>query len=106
MAKRFCDLGIQLDSGSEMYDCEQMSITDIVNTEIEVMEYTPKVTTRYGDNRYVIHFKYTDRNKDAKFFTTAKDIKEALGKAKKDDFPFLTVIKCKRAGNGKRYYFT
>ena len=106
MAKRFCDLGIQLDSGSDMYDCEQVSITDIVNMEIEVIEYTTKVTTRYGDNRYVIHFKYTDRNEDAKFFTTAKLIKGALDKAKKDDFPFLTVIKCKRAGKGTCYYFT
>lgn len=106
MAKRYSDLGIQLDSASEMYNCKQVSITDIVNTEIEVVEYTPDVKTQYGDNRYVIHFWYTDRNEDAKFFTNAKLIKEALGKIKKEDFPFTTVIKSSRCGNGKQYYFT
>lgn len=106
MAKRFADLGIQLDSESDMYDCGQVSIASILNMEIEVMEYTTKVTTKYGENRYVVHFKYMDRDEDAKFFTTAKLIKGALDKAKKDDFPFTAIIKCKRGGKGTRYYFT
>ena len=38
MAKRFADLGIKLDNERKIFNREQVSITDILNTEIEVID--------------------------------------------------------------------
>lgn len=106
MAKRFSDLKISLPDDKKIFNCPQISITDILNTEIEVTDYLPDVKTKHGEGRYLVQFKYVATGETAKFFTAATNIKAALDQIEKDDFPFITVIKAIKCGTGKIYQFT
>lgn len=106
MARRFAELGIKVDDGRKMFDCPQVSITDILNTEIEITDYAPGVTTKHGEGRYVVRFADTATGEEGKFFTNAAPLKNALDKVQKEDFPFLTVIRAAKCGDGKTYRFT
>lgn len=37
--KRFSDLGVTVDDGSNIFQVQQVSITDILNSEIEVLDF-------------------------------------------------------------------
>ena len=48
MAKRFSELGIQQADSDKIFNCQQVSITDILNSEIEVIGFLPNVKTKHG----------------------------------------------------------
>lgn len=106
MAKRFSELGVKLPNERKIFDCPKVSITDIINTEIEVIDYLPEVKTSLGEGRYLVHCRVPSEERNVKFFTTAQNIKAALDQIDKADFPFLATIKAVRCGNGKFYKFT
>lgn len=89
-----------------IFPVQQVSITDLLNCEIEVLDYEAGVKTQHGDNRYIVKVRQDDI--ECKFFTNSTLIKEALDKIPKQNFPFVTTIKVKKlgSGNGKMYYFT
>ena len=99
-------MGVSVEAGSNIFPVQQVSITDILNSEIEVQDYEAGVRTQHGDNRYVVKIKAD--GKECKFFTNSTPIKEALGKIPHENFPFITVIRAKKLGmgNSKMYYFT
>lgn len=105
MAKRFSELGIQVDDRT-IFNCQQVSITDILNSEIEVLGFLPDVKTKHGEGRCLIHFRNTDDGFEDKFFTNSTTLKSALAQVNEEDFPFITVIKAVKCGNGKIYQFT
>lgn len=102
--KRFADLGIAQDDG-KMYDCRSVSVAEIVNSEIEVIDFALGVTTKYGDGRAVVHFRHASTGEDGKFFTACRCLLRALGQVHEADLPFLTTIKCNKYGRARRYYF-
>lgn len=104
--RRFSELGVSVEAGSNIFQVQQVSITDILNSEIEVLDYEAGVRTQHGENRYVVKIKAD--GKECKFFTNSTTIKEALGKIPHENFPFITVIRAKKLGmgNSKMYYFT
>lgn len=104
--RRFSELGVSVEAGSNIFQVQQVSITDILNSEIEVLDYEAGVRTQHGENRYVVKIKAD--GKECKFFTNSTPIKEALGKIPHEKFPFITVIRAKKLGmgNSKMYYFT
>ena len=104
--KRFSDLGVTVDAGSNIFQVQQVSITDILNSEIEVLDFESGVRTQHGENRYVV--KINSDGRECKFFTNSTPIKEALEKIPHTEFPFLTTIRAKKlgVGNSKMYYFT
>ncbi len=106
MAKRLSDLGVQMPEDRKVFNCQQVSITDILNTEIEVIAFLLNVKTKHGEGRYLVHFRNIETGAEAKFFTAASDIKFALDQVSKDDFPFITTIKAIKCGTGKIYQFT
>lgn len=106
MAKRFSELGVKIPNERKIFDCEKVSITDIINTEIEVHDYLPEVKTSLGEGRYLVHCRLIAENKFVKFFTTAQNIKAALDLISKEDFPFVATIKAAKCGSGKFYKFT
>ena len=55
--KRFSDLGVTVDAGSNIFQVQQVSITDILNSEIEVLDFESGVRTQHGENRYVVKIK-------------------------------------------------
>ncbi|MDR2919711.1 MAG: hypothetical protein LBV72_10160 [Tannerella sp.] len=104
--KRFSDFGIDTMSDRNIFQVPITSITDIINCEIEVLDYEAGIKTQHGENRYIV--KILHEGLECKFFTNAVPIKEALDRIPKSDFPFATVIKQQKfgSGNNKTYYFT
>lgn len=104
--KRFSELGVKMPEQDKVFNVQQVSITDIINTEIEVIDYIPDVKTKHGDGRCLIRFRYPETGNEAKFFTASANIKIALEQISKEDFPFSTIIKAVKLGNSKTYQFT
>lgn len=105
--KRFSDFGIKpANSDKAIFEVPQISITDILNCEIEVFDFQSGIKTKHGENRYIVKIKYDGT--EYKFFTDAKPIKDVLDQIPKENFPFITVIKQKKFGSGsiKTYEFT
>lgn len=102
---KFSDFGIKTGGDRTIFEVPQISISDVINCEIEVLDFTPNVKTSHGDDRYIVKVRHDDR--ECKFFTAASQIKEALDKIPKEKFPFCTTIKQQRFGStGKTYFFT
>lgn len=101
---RFSDLGIAPVEDKKIFDCNQVSISEILNCEIEVLDFIANVKTQHGGDRYFVKFQHD--GKEGKFFTNSSAIKSALDQIPKDKFPFTTIIKCTKMGNGKLYQFT
>ena len=104
--KKFADFGINTLNDKTVFAVPQVSITEVFNCEIAVLDFEKDVKTRHGEGRYVV--KFLKDNIEQKFFTNAAPIKEALDKVNKQDFPFTTTIKQQRFGSGsvKTFYFT
>ncbi|MCW0484081.1 hypothetical protein [Gaoshiqia sediminis] len=96
----FADLGIEIEP--EGYTEEKISINDIVNVEIEVIDFRRDVATKNGE-RYVVRINYESRARI--FFTQSKRIIAAL-ENEKIKFPFRTTIKTYKAGEKRGYMFT
>ena len=104
--KKFSELGIIVETNKNIYNVPKISLEEIVNCEIQILEFQPNVKTKFGEDRYVVKVKHDKIDK--KFFTNSSIIKEILDKINPEDFPFLTVIKQQRfdKGSGKTFYFT
>jgi len=102
--KSFSELAIAPLETKNMFVVPIVSIEDVVNFEIEVLDFVPGVETKYGKERCVLKIRY--EGKECKFFTNASPIKDALSKVPKEEFPFSAVIKQQRFGNKKTFYFT
>lgn len=102
--KRFGDLGIQQVDDRKIFNCPQVSISDVINCEIEVVDFIPNMKTPHGDGRCLVQ--YRQNGKEGKFFTNSSAIKSVLEQIPKTEFPFITTIRCTKCGNGKIYQFT
>jgi hypothetical protein len=104
--KRFSELGITQQDSRKIFNCQQVSITDVLNSEIEVLDFLPNVKTAHGEGRYLIHYRISESGEEGKFFTNSQALKSCLDQVKDGDLPFLTVIKATKCGKGKVYQFT
>lgn len=95
----FAELGIDF---KDEFTEEKISINDIVNVEIEVIDFRREVETRNGP-RYVVKINIEGRTRI--FFTQSKRIIAAL-ESEKIKFPFRTIIKTFKAGDKRGYMFT
>lgn len=103
--KKFADLGIKPLEKGRVFHVPVISITDVLNTEIEVLDFEPGVSTQHGDDRYIVKVRVD--GEEQKFFTTAAPIKEALDRVGKENFPFSTIVKKKKlSNNSSTFYFT
>ena len=104
--KRFSDFGIKTNEDKNIFAVPIISIEEVTNCEIEVLDFEANVKTKHGPGRYIVKVRY--ENIERKFFTNAAPIKEALDKVQKQVFPFLATIKQQRfgSGSGKTFYFT
>lgn len=85
MAKRFSELGIKQQDDRKIFNCQQVSITDVLNSEIEVIDFIPGMKTQHGEGRYLI--KFTQNGTEGKFFTNSSAIKSVLDQIPKEEFP-------------------
>lgn len=104
--KKFSDLGIPPQENNHIFQVPKISIEDILNMEIEILDFEPDVKTKYGEGRYILKIRH--EGIEQKFFTNASPIKNALDKVKKEDFPFTTIIRPQKYGSGsaKTFHFT
>lgn len=104
--KKFSELGVNSINNRNVFPVQKISITDVLNCEIEIIDYESGVKTHHGEDRYVVKIKHDGI--ECKFFTNSTPIKEALKQIQKTDFPFTTTIKVQKfgSGSGKTYYFT
>jgi hypothetical protein len=102
--KRFGELGIKQQDDRKIFNCPQVSVTDILNSEIEVIDFLPDVKTKHGEGRYLVE--YIQDGSEGKFFTNSSALKSVLEQIPKTEFPFVTTIRCIKCGNGKIYQFT
>ena len=103
--RRFSELGIKQVDDKKIFNCQQVSISDVINCEIEVLDFIPNMKTTHGDNRYLVKFRQDGQ--EGKFFTNSSAIKSVLDQSPKDEFPFLTPIRSTKLGSsGKMYQFT
>lgn len=102
--KRFNELGIKPVEDRKIFNCQQVSISDVINCEIEVLDFIPNLKTPHGEGRYLV--KYRQDGSEGKFFTNSSAIKGILDQVPKEEFPFITTIRCTKCGNGKIYQFT
>ena len=101
--KRLSDLNIKIDDDRKIFECPLVSITEVINCEIEVIEFISEVKTKHGDGRYIVMCKTQGR--DVKFFTNSSNVKKVLDAVDKNDFPFLATIKSFRLGSSVIYKF-
>ncbi len=73
MAKRFSELGIKQQDDRKIFNCQQVSITDVLNSEIEVIDFIPGMKTQHGEGRYLI--KFTQNGTEGKFSQTHPPLK-------------------------------
>lgn len=104
--KKFSDFGINTFDNKSVFAVPQVSITDVLNCEIQVLDYEAGIKTSQGDNRYIV--KVIHEGVECKFFTNSSHLKSALDRIPKEEFPFITTIKQQKygTGNAKAIYFT
>ena len=98
--RRFSDLNVKCDK--KIFNCKQVSINDILNIEIVVIDAIMQ-KTKNGD-KALVHFKLDDEC--GKFFTGSMGIIDVIKELNEDDFPFMTIVKSTQYGKGKIYQFT
>lgn len=47
--RRFSELGIKQVDDKKIFNCQQVSISDVINCEIEVLDFIPNMKTTHGD---------------------------------------------------------
>ena len=104
--KNFADFGINTFDSKSVFAVPQISVTDVLNCEIHVIDYESGIKTSQGDNRYIV--KVSHEGVECKFFTNSAHLKEALDRIPKKEFPFKTIIKQQKygSGNAKALHFT
>ena len=104
--KRFADFGINTLDDKSVFAVPVISIEEITNMEVEILDFEKGIKTSHGVDRYIVKIK--SEGIERKFFTNATPIKKALDAISKEDFPFLATVKQQRfgSGSGKTFYFT
>lgn len=80
--KKFSELGVTVQDERKMFNCSQVSISDVLNCEIIVEDFIPDVKTSHGEGRYLVKFKHSN-GADGKFFTNAASLKKTLDQTPK-----------------------
>lgn len=100
--KQFSDFNIKSTSGS--FDGKKISIEDLFNTPIIVLEYKIEDSKFTGknksDKRLQLSIEYNDEKRIT--FTGSDSLMEMIKQVPVEDFPFTTIIKKKE----KRFEFT
>jgi hypothetical protein len=99
--KKFSEMNIQV-SQLNIFQAQQVTITEILNREVQVIDYQSNVKTTYGPDRYIVLIELEGNR--MKFFTDSKRIKEQLDQVPKEDFPFLAIVSILKFGDKKKTY--
>ena len=91
---KFKDMKLNLSKNygdKKVFDCDQVPLSDLVNMEIEILDFETNVKTSYGDNRCVVKFKMDGAEK--KYITSSSKMIQELEAIKEQyGFPFEATI--------------
>lgn len=97
--------------GKKYFQVKNVSISDILNIPIKVLDFETGIQTAKGKDRYAVLYE-TPNGEKCKFVTSAFEIKNVLDQARKAEeqgtaiFPVENVIIRKRSfGDGKTSYY-
>ena len=86
--------------GNKQFHCDQINQSELINQKFWVLDFQPAVTTKFGENRYIVYIKFDlndDDTKARKFFTGSKEIKNVLDQIKElNKFPRRVTMKMNR----------
>lgn len=97
----FADLNIKLPE-SKIFDAKQVGIDEVLNENIEVLDFQLDVKTKYGDGRSIV-LAMKGKNK-VKFFTDSKRIKYQLEQVDKSQLPFTSKVTVHRFSERMKSY--
>lgn len=107
--KSFGDFGVKWEpkDGKKRFDGALVSIGDVTNVPVVVLDFETDITTKQGEGRYLVHIEADGAKK--KFFTNSDEMKSILDQIGDipDGLPFSAIIKRKVVGKGiTKYEFT
>lgn len=94
--------GIVKDVAASTYTCRRVSIEEVANKSITILDIVQNIKTEKGDGRTLVHFTNTDTD-EAKFFTNARILKEQLASIPQDYYPVTATVVKWRDGNKTLY---
>ena len=99
---KFSEMGITVEAKS--FTGDKISVDDIINCEIEVLEYkiAPSTLEKKKGNGMCLHLSLKHEGKQRVLFSGSIYLQEQIEKVGKDKFPFTATIK----KDGKRLMFT
>lgn len=107
--KKFSELHIQYTpaDGKKRFPNKAVQLRQLINVEIEVLDFERDVSTKYG-LRWLVKYRDTRTNEICKFFTDCDEMKQNLEQASSmGEVPFSTVIAAEYFGDNKvKYKFT
>lgn len=100
----FAELGfIYQRDGKKDFSQQSISLRQLTNTQVKVLDFETDIKTKEGDGRYIVLIRLGN-GEERKFFTNNDKMKKALDYARKiGKIPFDTTIK---ADGGYGYMFT
>lgn len=93
-------------NGKKLFNCPRVSIRQLVNMEIAIVDCEFGVKTKMGDDRCIVAFHNGDTK--GKFFTSSVEMIDILDQiSKKQMFPFRTTLRAEVFDTNKtKYVFT
>lgn len=106
--KSFSELGLtwRPKDGKRRLPGRMVSVRDLANVEITVIDYEDGISTRHGEDKAVVGCELD--GEPVKFFTGSEELRDILAQAREAGaFPFTTTLKSVSFGQGKqKYIFT
>ena len=97
-------LSYKPEDGKKRFKGENVRLSSIVNTLIEVHDFETEVNTKNG-LRTLVYFRDTISGEYKKYFTASQEMTYFLEEAKRrNELPFQTTIRCEQYDKNKMYY--
>lgn len=115
MAK-FSDLGLKFTpkDGKKRFNCQHMTLGQIANRPIEILDFEKNIKTRWGESRYLVLFRFVGEITEYKFYTDSEEMKSLLDQMSEqelldyDSHKFIETTIQQKSGTGalRIYSFT
>lgn len=115
MAK-FSELGLKYTpkDGKKRFNCQHMTLGQIANRPIEILEFETDIKTRWGESRYLVLFHFVGESTEYKFYTDSEEMKSLLDQMKesgaldpdKGKYVETTIIQKQGTGSLRIFSFT
>lgn len=106
--KSFADLiadGTVKDVAASTYCCKRVSIDDITNKPITILNILKDIKTEKGEGRMLVHFT-SEASGEGKFFSNAALLKQQFAQIPADCYPLTATVIKWRDGNKTIYKLT